>query len=112
MQMTKLQFCNAMVGAGMSHTKVLRWGQYSPAQAGQVSLTEAAIPSCDRAWQCLALRPLPHGQALLRPALAASVLHLLSSMAYQCMMSAGARFASSRLAIKRIGLSTCSKNFL
>src|ERR1017187_80491 len=111
MQMTKLQFCNAMVGAGMSHTKVLRWGQYSPAQSGQVSLTEAAIPSCDRAWRCLAVRPLPHGQALLRPAVASSVLHLLSYMAYHCMSSGGARFAASRLAINRIGLSFYSKKF-
>ena len=50
-------------------------------------------------WQCLALRPLPHGHGSFRPAAAKT-----------CMISSAYRPARTRSAIRRIGPSMWSKN--
>lgn len=63
-------------------------------------------------WHFLNLRPLPHGQGSLRPALAKRRCNSASSWASRDMMVAGGLPARSSAAISRIGRSIWVKNAL
>src|SRR5438477_13047274 len=63
-------------------------------------------------WQCLNLRPLPHGHGSFRPALANAFCNCASSAARTNITTSGARLRRNKSAMMRIGLSTCVKNAL